>query len=82
MIAASPLRRANPTDSGWISADTPVPYRVADMVHIIDEWLGKLDQRYPRSDLRALKYRLETLSRDPRFSSCSAASSSKTTWPR
>jgi hypothetical protein len=37
------------------------------MVHIIDEWLGKLDQRYPRSDLRALKYRLETLSRDPRF---------------
>jgi len=67
MIAASPLRRANPTDSGWISADTPVPYRVADMVHIIDEWLGKLDQRYPRSDLRALKYRLETLSRDPRF---------------
>ena len=67
MIAASPLRRANPADSGWISADTPVPYRVADMVHIIDDWLGKLDQRYPRSDLRALKYRLETLSRDPRF---------------
>ena len=67
MIAASPLRRANPTDGGWISADTPVPYRIADMVHIIDDWLGKLDQRYPRSDLRALKYRLETLSRDPRF---------------
>ena len=68
MIAASPLRRAQTNDSsGWISADTPVPYRVADMVHIIDEWLGKLDQRYPRSDLRALKYRLETLSRDPRF---------------
>jgi hypothetical protein len=67
MIAASPLRRAQPADSGWISADTPVPYRVADIVHIIDEWLGKLDQRYPRSDLRALKYRLETLSRDPRF---------------
>ncbi len=67
MIAASPLRRAQPADSGSISADTPVPYRIADMVHIIDEWLGKLDQRYPRSDLRALKYRLETLSRDPRF---------------
>ncbi len=44
-----------------------MPYRVADMVHIIDEWLGKLDQRYPRSDLRSLKHRLETLSRDPRF---------------
>jgi hypothetical protein len=44
-----------------------VPYRVADMAQIIDEWLGKLDQKYPRSDLRALKYRLETLNRDPRF---------------
>ena len=66
-IAASPVRRSAPTDFAWISADTPVPYRVADMVHIIDEWLGKLDQRYPRSDLRALKYRLESLSRDPRF---------------
>ncbi len=67
LIAASPLRRAASPDVGWVSADTPVPYRVADMVHIIDEWLGKLDQRYPRSDLRSLKHRLETLSRDPRF---------------
>ncbi|MGO9769408.1 MAG: ATP-binding protein [Roseiarcus sp.] len=67
LIAASPLRRAINADVGWVSADTPVPYRVADMVHIIDEWLGKLDQRYPRSDLRSLKHRMETLSRDPRF---------------
>jgi DNA helicase HerA-like ATPase len=67
LIAASPLRRAANSDSAGISADTPVPYRVADMVSIIDEWLGKLDQRYPRSDLRALKHRLEALSRDPRF---------------
>jgi DNA helicase HerA-like ATPase len=67
LVAASPLRRAPNTDFAWVSADTPVPYRVADMVHIIDEWLGKLDQRYPRSDLRSLKHRLETLSRDPRF---------------
>jgi hypothetical protein len=66
-IGASPVRRNAPSDFSWISADTPVPYRVADMVHIIDEWLGKLDQRYPRSDLRALKHRLESLSRDPRF---------------
>ncbi len=67
LIGASPLRRATNSEVGWVSADTPVPYRVADMVHIIDEWLGKLDQRYPRSDLRSLKHRLETLSRDPRF---------------
>ncbi|MBV8661582.1 MAG: DUF87 domain-containing protein [Hyphomicrobiales bacterium] len=67
LVAASPLRRQPAADGGWVSADTPVPYRVADMVHIIDEWLGKLDQRYPRSDLRSLKHRLETLSRDPRY---------------
>ena len=67
LIASSPLRRNPSGDSAWVSADTPVPYRVADMVHIIDEWLGKLDQRYPRSDLRSLKFRLETLSCDPRF---------------
>ena len=66
-LATSPLRRQPSTDSGWVSADTPVPYRLADMVHIIEEWLGKLDQRYPRSDLRSLKHRLETLSRDPRY---------------
>ena len=67
LVSASPLRRQPAADSGWVSADTPVPYRIADMVHIIDEWLGKLDQRYPRSDLRSLKHRLETLSRDPRY---------------
>ena len=26
-----------------------------------------LDQRFPRSDLRALRYRLEGLNRDPRY---------------
>jgi len=67
LVASSPLRRQPNADAGWVSADTPVPYRVADMVHIIEEWLGKLDQRYPRSDLRSLKHRLETLSRDPRY---------------
>jgi DNA helicase HerA-like ATPase len=67
LISASPLRRNPSSDVAWVSADTPVPYRVADMVSIIDEGLGKLDQRYPRSDLRSLKHRLETLNRDPRF---------------
>ena len=63
----SAVRRQPNAEYGWVSADTPVPYRIADVVHIIDEWLGKLDQRYPRADLRALKHRLEALSHDPRF---------------
>jgi len=66
--ASTALRRPIVSDGGGsISADTPVPYRVSDALAIIDEWTGKLDQRYPRSDLRALKQRLETLSRDPRY---------------
>jgi DNA helicase HerA-like ATPase len=64
---ASALRRPIAVEGGSISADTPIPYRVSDALAIIDEWSGKLDQRYPRSDLRALKQRLETLSRDPRY---------------
>ena len=40
---------------------------MADAVATIDEWLGKLEQRYPRSDLRGLRARLDGLSRDPRY---------------
>ena len=38
-----------------------------DAVAVVEEWLGKLDQRFARTDLRGLRFRLEGLSRDPRF---------------
>ena len=63
----SALRRPVAGDSAAHTADSPTPYRIAHAVAVIDEWLGKLDQRFPRSDLRVLKYRLEGLSRDPRY---------------
>ena len=50
-----------------ISADTPLPYRMADAIHILDGWMGKLDQTYPLAVLRAMKNRLEGLARDPRY---------------
>ncbi len=65
--AAGVLRRQPSADGGLITPDTPSPFRLTDAVAIIDEWLGKLEQRYPRSDLRALRSRLEGLSRDPRY---------------
>ena len=58
---------AGSVEMGNISADTPVPFRIADALKIIDEWVGLLDKRYPVSDPRALKNRLESLVRDPRF---------------
>ncbi len=66
-LAESPLRRQNAAEGNWISADTPVPYRVSDAVQVIEEWMGKLDPRYARADLRSLKHRLEALSHDPRY---------------
>jgi len=66
-LTDSPLRRQSVPESGWVSADTPVPYRVSDAVAILEEWMGKLDPRYARADLRALRHRLEALSHDPRY---------------
>ena len=64
---ASAVRRQPVAEGNSASADTPTPYRIIDVVAVIEEWLGMLDQRFPRSDLRALRYRLEGLNRDPRY---------------
>ena len=66
-MAEGSLRRNLPSESAWISADTPVPYRIADAMQLLDEWSGKLDPRYQRADLRTLKNRMEALSHDPRY---------------
>ena len=65
--ASSVLRRRIVGDGAAITADAPRPFRVTDVVATIDEWLGKLEQRYPPSDLRALRARIDGLSRDPRY---------------
>jgi uncharacterized protein len=63
----SAVRRQPVAEGHSVSADTPTPYRIVDVIAVIDEWLGMLDQRFPRSDLRALRHRLEGLNRDPRY---------------
>jgi hypothetical protein len=64
---ASTVRRQPMSEAVSVTADTPTPFRIIDVVAIIEDWLGMLDQRFARSDLRALRYRLEGLNRDPRF---------------
>jgi DNA helicase HerA-like ATPase len=66
-LASSAVRRQPSADAANIGADTPAPFRVADAIHVIDEFLGKLEEPYPRHELRALKNRLEALNRDPRY---------------
>jgi len=61
------IRRNQPQEANWVSADTPVPYRISDVLQILDEWSGKLDPRYARADLRTLKNRIDALSHDPRY---------------
>jgi len=66
-VGMSAVRRQPVAEGNSVSADAPTPYRIIDVVAVIEEWLGMLDQWFPRSDLRALRYRLEGLNRDPRY---------------
>jgi hypothetical protein len=51
-----------------ITVDTPVPFRLADLVAYIDEQLGKLDRTLNTLSYKRLKSRVETLVSDSRYS--------------
>ena len=59
------LRRIS--DSNSVTADTPVPYRMADLLRILDERMGLLDSKNDRPVLRALRARIEAALHDPRY---------------
>jgi uncharacterized protein len=59
------LRRAS--DASSVTADTPVPYRMADLLRILDERMGLLDSKHDRPAYRALRLRIEAAIRDPRY---------------
>ncbi len=56
-----------PLDSGKFTADTPVPYRMSDLLSLLEDSMGKLDPRHERHHMRSLKGRLESLVYDPRY---------------
>ncbi len=66
-LSSSLIKKPSAFDSGGITADMPVPYRMSDLIKLIDDTLGKLEPGHDRVDLRALKNRLESLAQDPRF---------------
>ena len=49
------------------TVDTPVPYRLADLLSLINERMGKLENRSSRMKYFKLIARIETLSNDPRY---------------
>lgn len=62
------LRQRDLIDTQNIGVDTPVPYRASDLVALLDEALGKLDLKGELAPYKRLKARVETITRDPRFS--------------
>ncbi len=50
-----------------MTADTPVPYRIADLIKQIDERMGLLESKDYRPTYRALKTRIESAINDPRY---------------
>ncbi len=49
------------------TVDTPVPYRISDLTSLIDERMGKLENKRDIAPYRNIKLRIETISQDPRY---------------
>lgn len=63
---ASTLFRKEVEDAGH-TVDSPVPYRMSDVLTMIDEQLGKLDGKDDRPKLRRLKARIQSVAQDTRY---------------
>src|SRR3954464_5926557 len=60
------LVRNDPKSSG-VTIDTPVPYRLEDLIRLIDERMGKLENRSAWTKYHRLITRIETARNDPRY---------------
>ncbi|NTF32396.1 helicase HerA domain-containing protein [Rhizobium skierniewicense] len=59
------MRRASEKSS--LTSDTPIPYRIADLLALIDERIGRLEGRDEKPALRNLKMRIMSAINDPRY---------------
>jgi DNA helicase HerA-like ATPase len=60
------LKKIDAKNVGY-TVDTPVPYRLADLLNLIDERMGKLENRSSRMNYHKLMTRIDTVSNDPRY---------------
>ena len=63
----APIRKRNDGKAADYSIDTPVPYRLKDLLALIDERMGKLENRSSRMNHHWLITRIEAVSNDPRY---------------
>lgn len=61
------MRRAMTPDQSRFTVDTPVPYRISDITGLIDERMGKLENKRDLSPYRNLRSRIDSISQDGRY---------------
>jgi DNA helicase HerA-like ATPase len=54
-------------DSGRFTVDTPVPYRISDLLSLIDDRMGKLENKRDLAPYRNLKSHIDMISQDGRY---------------
>jgi hypothetical protein len=59
-------KKRNTRDTGF-TADTPVPYRIEDLINLLDERMGKLENRNSRMVYHKLIGRIQTFRNHPRY---------------
>ena len=59
--------RAGEVGIARYSADVPVPYRISDLIELLDARMGKLENRSSRMVYHKLITRIETACNDPRY---------------
>jgi hypothetical protein len=59
-------KKRDPRDTGF-TADTPVPYRIEDLINLLDEQMGKLENRSSRMIYHKLISRIQTIRNHPRY---------------
>jgi DNA helicase HerA-like ATPase len=59
--------RRGTLDPGRFTVDTPVPYRISDLTALIDERMGKLENKKDLHPYRQIRTRIDTISQDARY---------------
>lgn len=60
------LKRTDPRSIG-VTVDTPVPYMIQDLLALVDERMGRLENRSSRLHYHRLIARIDTIRNDPRY---------------
>ncbi|MDH3658689.1 MAG: ATP-binding protein, partial [Alphaproteobacteria bacterium] len=64
---AKQLYQGDRANGQTVTVNTPIPYRLSDIIRLIDDIMGKLDKPGSLTPYKWLRNRLNSLSSDPRF---------------